>query len=55
MKMKEDIPGLIVENCASGGNRLEPSMQNITDLASFSDAHEAIEIPCIAANLHNLI
>ncbi len=55
MKMKEDIPGLIVENCASGGNRLEPSMLNITDLASFSDAHEAIEIPCIAANLHNLM
>lgn len=55
IKMKQEIPDLVVENCASGGNRLEASMMNITDLSSFSDAHEAVEIPYIAANLHNLM
>ncbi len=55
IQMKKEIPNLVIENCASGGNRLEPSMMNISDLASFSDAHEAVEIPYIAANLHNLI
>lgn len=55
IQMKKEIPDLVIENCASGGNRLEPSMINVSDLASFSDAHEAVEIPYIAANLHNLI
>lgn len=55
IQMKKEIPDLVIENCASGGNRLEPSMMNVSDLASFSDAHEAVEIPYIAANLHNLI
>ena len=54
-EMKSEIPELVVENCASGGHRLEPSMMGITDISSFSDAHEAIEIPYIAANLHNLM
>ena len=54
-EMKSKIPELVVENCASGGHRLEPSMMGITDISSFSDAHEAIEIPYIAANLHNLM
>lgn len=53
--MKVEIPDLVVENCASGGHRLEPSMINITDLSSFSDASESVENPYIALNLHNLI
>ncbi len=55
VRMKEEIPDLIIENCASGGHRLEPSMMGITGVSSFSDAHEAVEIPYIAANLHNLM
>ena len=55
VKMKEEIPDLVIENCASGGNRNEPSMMGITAMSSFSDAHEAVEIPYIAANLHNLM
>lgn len=55
VKMKEEIPNLIIENCAAGGHRLEPSMLGVSALSSFSDAHEAIEIPYVAANLHNLI
>ncbi len=53
--MKQEIPDLIIENCASGGHRLEPSMMGVTAISSFSDAHEAIEIPYIAANLHKLM
>ncbi len=54
-QMKAEIPELIIENCASGGHRLEPSMMGITGVSSFSDAHEAVEIPYIAADLHNLM
>ena len=51
-RVKSLLPGMILENCASGGHRLEPSLLSIFDMASFSDAHECKEIPIIAANLH---
>ncbi|MBP3649958.1 MAG: alpha-galactosidase [Clostridia bacterium] len=54
-RMREAVPGLMIENCASGGHRLEPSLMGVSDMASFSDAHECPEIPIIAANLHRLI
>ena len=54
-KMKKDIPDLIIENCASGGNRNDPSMLALSAVCSFSDAHESTEIPIVAANLHNHI
>ncbi|WMC91466.1 glycoside hydrolase family 36 protein [Kineothrix sp. MB12-C1] len=54
-RVKEEIPGIILENCASGGHRLEPLMMSLTSMASFSDAHECEEIPVIAANLHRAI
>nr|MBR4280131.1 alpha-galactosidase [Clostridia bacterium] len=54
-RLHEECPGLLVENCASGGHRLEPAMMSVSDMASFSDAHECPEIPIIAANLHRLI
>ena len=50
-RMKQEIPDLIIENCASGGHRLEPSMMGVAAVSSFSDAHEAVEIPYIAASL----
>ena len=53
--MREEIPGLCIENCASGGHRLEPSLMAVSDMASFSDAHECPEIPIIAAGLHRLV
>ena len=55
IRMKEQIPDLIIENCASGGNRNEPTMMGVSAISSFSDAHESVEIPYIAANLHNLM
>lgn len=54
-KVKREIPGIVLENCASGGHRLEPGMMARTSMASFSDAHECIEIPVIAAGLHRVI
>ncbi len=48
----EALPGIVLENCSSGGHRLEPSFLGISQLSSFSDAHEVREIPIIAANLH---
>lgn len=54
-RIREEIPDIIIENCSSGGHRLEPSMMAICDMASFSDAHECEEIPIIAANLHRVI
>jgi alpha-galactosidase len=49
------LPDLVIENCSSGGHRLEPSMLARTAMSSFSDAHELVEIPIIAANLHRLM
>ncbi|MBR4099504.1 MAG: alpha-galactosidase [Clostridia bacterium] len=52
IKMKKEIPDLIIENCASGGCRLEPSMMDITAMSSASDTHEGYEGAIVAANLH---
>ncbi|MCM1122049.1 MAG: alpha-galactosidase [Eubacterium sp.] len=54
-KVKEKVPGIILENCSSGGHKLEPLMMSECSMASFSDAHECEEIPIIAANLHKVI
>lgn len=54
-RIRERLPHLVIENCSSGGHRLEPSMLALTAMSSFSDAHELVEIPIIAANLHQLI
>lgn len=54
-EIKRQIPDIIIENCASGGHRLEPSMLGVSAMSSFSDAHESREIPYIAANEHYLM
>ena len=54
-RLRERLPDLVIENCASGGHRLEPSMLGRTAMSSFSDAHELAEIPIIAAGLHRLL
>lgn len=54
-RVKAEVPGIILENCASGGHKLEPLMMSICSMASFSDAHETEEIPIVAANLHRAI
>ena len=54
-RIRAELPDLVIENCASGGHRLEPSMMALCDQASFSDAHELRSIPIIAANLQRAI
>ena len=54
-RIAEKIPDIVIENCASGGHRLEPSMMALVSQASFSDAHETTAIPLIAANMHRVI
>ena len=54
-RMKEQIPDLVIENCASGGHRLEPSTMELCSQASFSDAHECTCIPLVAANVQRMI
>lgn len=53
--IKQEMPEIVIENCSSGGHRLEPSMVGLTSMSSFSDAHECVEIPIIAANLHRVV
>ena len=54
-KIREEIPGIVIENCSSGGHRLSPAFMELVSQASFSDAHETTSIPIIAANLHRAI
>jgi alpha-galactosidase len=54
-RMRREMPHLVIENCSSGGHRLEPSFQALCGMGSFSDAHETVAIPVIAANLHRLV
>jgi len=53
--MHKLMPELVIENCASGGHRLEPSTMELCSMASFSDAHECKSIPIIAANVQRMI
>lgn len=54
-KIKSSLPNLVIENCSSGGHRLEPSFMRLADLVSASDAHEANIIPVLAKNLQSLV
>jgi alpha-galactosidase len=54
-EIRRQLPEVVIENCSSGGHRLEPSMQALCAMGSFSDAHETPEIPVIAANLHKVV
>ena len=53
--LRREIPDLVIENCSSGGHRLEPSMQALASLGSFSDAHEPVIIPILARNLNRFV
>ncbi len=54
-RIREEIPGIVIENCSSGGHRSEPSMMELVSQGSFSDAHETTSIPIIAANMHRVM
>ena len=53
--LHEEIPGLVLEVCSSGGHRNEPSFLALSSMNSFSDAHECKSIPIIAANVGRIV
>lgn len=53
--IREAIPDVVIEICSAGGHRLESSLLQRSAMSSFSDAHELVEIPIIAAALHKLV
>ncbi len=54
-RIRQQVPGIAIEVCSSGGHRLEPGFMELADYLSFSDAHEEKEIPVIASDLQSLI
>ena len=54
-RLREAVPGIVIENCASGGSRIEPGRMSKVSMCSFSDAHECAEIPFVAANVSRVI
>ncbi len=53
--LKQLFPELVIEICASGGHRLSNAWLAFGDMASFSDVHETLAIPIIAANVQRQI
>ena len=54
-KLKAALPDIVIENCSSGGGRIEPKRMGMVSMCSFSDAHECAEIPFVAANVSRVI
>ncbi len=54
-KIRTAVPGIVMENCASGGCRIEPGRMNMVSMCSFSDAHECPELPLVAANVSRVV
>ena len=54
-RLREAVPGIVIENCSSGGSRIEPCRMQKVSMCSFSDAHECKEIPLVAANVSRVV
>jgi len=54
-KLKQAVPDIVIENCSSGGSRIEPLRMSKVSMCSFSDAHECNEIPLVAANVSRIV
>lgn len=53
--IRSSLPSVVTGLVAAGGGRMEASSLQRTSIASVSDAHETVEIPIIAASLHQLV
>ncbi|KAK3369398.1 glycoside hydrolase superfamily [Lasiosphaeria ovina] len=49
------LPELVIELVSAGGHRMESSLLQRSALASYSDAHETVEIPIVAAAVQRLV
>lgn len=54
-RIRKELPDLVLEICSSGGHRLSSAWIRRGCMGSFSDAHEGVEIPLIAAGTASLI
>jgi len=54
-RIRASLPDLVIELVSAGGHRMEASFLQRTAMSSYSDAHETVEIPIIAAALHRLM
>ena len=54
-RLRKEIPDLVIEVCSSGGHRLVPPWMQVASMGGFSDSHEGIDIPIIAANTQRMI
>jgi alpha-galactosidase len=54
-RIREALPDLVIELVSAGGHRMEASFLQRAAMSSYSDAHETIEIPIIAAAVHRLM
>lgn len=55
-RLRDRLPDVVIENCASGGHRLEPAFMAHSDVASFSDIFDGRnDLPIIAANVSRLV
>lgn len=51
----QEVKDIVIENCSSGGSRIEPYRMRKASMCSFSDAHECAEIPLVAANVSRVV
>lgn len=54
-EIRRALPELVFECCSSGGHRQVSNLIALTSMSSFSDSHEGVDIPIIAANLQRLM
>lgn len=54
-RLRERLPDVVIEHCASGGHRLEPATMSVADVTSFSDAMEGDHLPIVAADTNRLV
>ncbi|KAK0732262.1 glycoside hydrolase superfamily [Lasiosphaeris hirsuta] len=54
-RIREALPDLVIELVSAGGHRMEASFLQRAAMSSYSDAHETVEIPIIAAAVHRLM
>lgn len=54
-RIRDEVPGIVMEVCSSGGMRHEPLFSTLGSMVSFSDAHENSASAVIAMELHRVM
>lgn len=54
-KLRDEVPGLVMETCSSGGMRHSVFFDTVGSMVSFSDAHENADGAVVAMNLQRIV